>query len=94
MMAVEIMIARQLTYYAARQRIPDGAATSKRDGETARRPHRWSNADNAVQIHGGNGFAMEFRSRASCARASVDLRGRGGNPGAGYRAGGCSTAPN
>ena len=68
MMAVEIMIARQLTYYAARQKDPGAAAISRpawRSFFAAR--VAWAAADNAVQIHGGNGFALEFPiSRILC----------------------------
>ena len=47
----------------------------------------WAAADNAVQIHGGNGFALEFPvSRILCdARILIDLRRRRRNPGAGHR---------
>ena len=36
----------------------------------------WAAADNAVQIHGGNGFALEFRSRASCATPASSTSSR------------------
>jgi (2S)-methylsuccinyl-CoA dehydrogenase len=68
MMAVEIMIARQLTYYAARQK-DSGRRCDLEAGMAKLLAARiaWSNADNAVQIHGGNGFAMEFPiSRILC----------------------------
>jgi (2S)-methylsuccinyl-CoA dehydrogenase len=68
MMAVEIMIARQLTYYAARQK-DSGRRCDLEAGMAKLLTARiaWSNADNAVQIHGGNGFAMEFPiSRILC----------------------------
>jgi len=68
MMAVEIMIARQLTYYAARQK--DGERRCDIEAGMAKllaARVAWSNADNAVQIHGGNGFALEFPiSRILC----------------------------
>ncbi|MSP46350.1 MAG: acyl-CoA dehydrogenase [Xanthobacteraceae bacterium] len=67
-MAVEIMIARQLTYYAARQK-DSGRRCDLEAGMAKLLAARiaWSNADNAVQIHGGNGFAMEFPiSRILC----------------------------
>ena len=89
MMAVEIMIARQLTYYAARQK-DSGRRCDLEAGMAKLLAARvaWAAADNAVQIHGGNGFALEFPvSRILCdARILVDLRGRGRNPGAGHRA--------
>jgi (2S)-methylsuccinyl-CoA dehydrogenase len=68
MMAVEIMIARQLTYFAARQK-DSGKRCDLEAGMAKLLAARvaWSNADNAVQIHGGNGFALEFPvSRLLC----------------------------
>jgi (2S)-methylsuccinyl-CoA dehydrogenase len=68
MMAVEIMIARQLTYYAARQK-DSGKRCDLEAGMAKLLAARiaWANADNAVQIHGGNGFALEFPiSRILC----------------------------
>ena len=68
MMAVEIMIARQLTYHAAREkdsgrRCDLEAGMAKLFGARV----AWAAADNAVQIHGGNGFALEFPvSRILC----------------------------
>ena len=68
MMAAEIMIARQLTYYAARQK-DSGRRCDLEAGMAKLLAARvaWAAADNAVQIHGGNGFAMEFPiSRILC----------------------------
>jgi (2S)-methylsuccinyl-CoA dehydrogenase len=68
MMAVEIMIARQLTYFAARQK-DSGKRCDLEAGMAKLLAARaaWANADNAVQIHGGNGFALEFPvSRLLC----------------------------
>jgi (2S)-methylsuccinyl-CoA dehydrogenase len=68
MMAVEIMIARQLTYYSAwqkdhGQRCDLEAGMAKLLGARV----AWAAADNALQIHGGNGFALEYRiSRILC----------------------------
>ncbi|MGB6967617.1 MAG: acyl-CoA dehydrogenase family protein, partial [Xanthobacteraceae bacterium] len=61
MMAVEIMIARQLTYYAARQK-DSGRRCDLEAGMAKLLAARvaWAAADNAVQVHGGNGFAVEF----------------------------------
>src|SRR4029077_18898461 len=67
-MAVEIMIARQLTYFAARQK-DLGKRCDLEAGMAKLLAARvaWSAADNAVQIHGGNGFALEFpASRILC----------------------------
>jgi (2S)-methylsuccinyl-CoA dehydrogenase len=68
MMAVEVMIARQLTYFAARQKDLDRrcdleAGMAKLLGARV----AWAAADNALQIHGGNGFALEYPvSRILC----------------------------
>jgi len=68
MMAVETMIARQLTYYAAREK--DGGRRCDLEAGMAKllaARIAWANADSAVQIHGGNGFALEFPvSRVLC----------------------------
>ncbi len=67
-MAVETMIARQLTLFAAREkdagrRCDLEAGMAKLLGARV----AWANADNAVQIHGGNGYAQEYRiSRVLC----------------------------
>ena len=68
MMAVEIMIARQLTYFSAREkdagrRCDLEAGMAKLLGARV----AWACADNALQIHGGNGFALEYKiSRILC----------------------------
>jgi (2S)-methylsuccinyl-CoA dehydrogenase len=68
MMAVEIMIARQLTYFSAwekdhERRCDLEAGMAKLLGARV----AWSAADNALQIHGGNGFALEYKiSRILC----------------------------
>jgi (2S)-methylsuccinyl-CoA dehydrogenase len=61
MMAVEVMIARQLTYFAAREK-DQGRRCDQEAGMAKLLGARvaWAAADNALQIHGGNGFAMEF----------------------------------
>ncbi len=67
MMAVEIMIARQLTYFSAGKRTTAGAATWKRGWPSCCARVAWAAADNALQIHGGNGFALEYAiSRVLC----------------------------
>ncbi len=68
MMAIEIMIARQLTYFAARQK-DDGRRCDLEAGMAKLLGARiaWAAADNALQIHGGNGFALEYPvSRVLC----------------------------
>ena len=68
MMAVETMIVRQLTYFAAREKDSDRrcdveAGMAKLLGARV----AWAAADNALQIHGGNGFALEYPvSRVLC----------------------------
>jgi len=68
MMAVEIMVARQLTYFSAREKDNDRrcdleAGMAKLLGARV----AWAAADNALQIHGGNGFALEYKiSRILC----------------------------
>ncbi len=68
MMAVEIMIARQLTYFSAFEKDNDRrcdleAGMAKLLGARV----AWACADNALQIHGGNGFALEYTvSRILC----------------------------
>ncbi|MCM8735911.1 acyl-CoA dehydrogenase family protein [Azospirillum sp. A1-3] len=67
-MAVETMIARQLTYFAAREK--DGDRRCDIEAGMAKllaARVAWSNADNSVQIHGGNGYAVEYPvSRVLC----------------------------
>jgi len=68
MMAVEIMIARQLTYYSAREK--DASRRCDLEAGMAKllaARVAWSSADNGLQIHGGNGFALEYPiSRILC----------------------------
>ena len=67
-MAVETMVAKQLTYFAARQK-DSGRRCDIEAGMAKLLAARtaWSNADNAVQIHGGNGYAEEYEiSRLLC----------------------------
>ena len=68
MMAVEVMIARQLTYYSAWQK-DHGKRCDLEAGMAKLLGARvaWASADNALQIHGGNGFALEYQiSRILC----------------------------
>jgi (2S)-methylsuccinyl-CoA dehydrogenase len=68
MMAVEIMIARQLTYASARAK-DEGRRCDLEAGMAKLLAARvaWVAADNALQIHGGNGFALEYPiSRILC----------------------------
>jgi (2S)-methylsuccinyl-CoA dehydrogenase len=68
MMAAEIMIARQITYFAAREK-DSGRRCDLEAGMAKLVAARiaWAAADNAVQIHGGNGFALEYPvSRVLC----------------------------
>jgi len=67
-MAVETMVARQLTYASAREKDSDRrcdieAGMAKLLGARV----AWANADNALQVHGGNGYAEEYKiSRVLC----------------------------
>jgi (2S)-methylsuccinyl-CoA dehydrogenase len=68
MMAVEIHIARQMTYFAARAK-DEGRRCDLEAGMAKLLAARiaWAAADNALQIHGGNGFALEYPiSRVLC----------------------------
>ena len=68
MMAAEILLARQLTYFAAREK-DAGRRCDLEAGMAKLLAARvaWSAADNALQIHGGNGFALEYPvSRVLC----------------------------
>ena len=67
-MAVEIHIARQITYFAARAK-DEGKRCDVEAGMAKLLGARvaWAAADNALQIHGGNGFALEYPvSRVLC----------------------------
>ncbi|MEO1304366.1 MAG: acyl-CoA dehydrogenase family protein [Pseudomonadota bacterium] len=61
MMAAELVGLRQLTYYSARQK-DQGKRCDLEAGMAKLLAARaaWTAADNAVQIHGGNGFALEY----------------------------------
>ncbi len=68
MMAVETTMARQLAYFAAREK-DSGRRCDIEAGMAKLLAARvaWTNADNAVQIHGGNGYALEYPiSRVLC----------------------------
>ncbi|MEX2296591.1 MAG: acyl-CoA dehydrogenase family protein [Dongiaceae bacterium] len=68
MMATETMIARQLTYFAAREK--DGDRRCDIEAGMAKllaARIAWAAADNALQVHGGNGYAEEYAvSRVLC----------------------------
>jgi (2S)-methylsuccinyl-CoA dehydrogenase len=68
MMAVEIAVARQIAYHAAHEK-DEGRRCDLEAGMAKLLGARvaWAAADNALQIHGGNGFALEFEiSRVLC----------------------------
>ncbi|WP_281823373.1 acyl-CoA dehydrogenase family protein [Jannaschia rubra] len=68
MMAVEIMVTRQLTYFSAAEK-DDGRRCDLEAGMAKLLGARtaWAAADNGLQIHGGNGFALEYPiSRLLC----------------------------
>ncbi len=67
-MGAEVMAARQLTFQAARAK--DGGGRSDREAGLAKllsAQVAWTAADNALQIHGGNGYALAYPiSRILC----------------------------
>jgi (2S)-methylsuccinyl-CoA dehydrogenase len=68
MMLVETIVARELTYFAARTK-DTGRRCDLEAGMAKLLAARvaWSNADSALQIHGGNGYALEYEaSRIFC----------------------------
>ncbi|WP_413220642.1 acyl-CoA dehydrogenase family protein [Tritonibacter mobilis] len=68
MMAVEVMVARQLTYFSAWEK-DNGHRCDLEAGMAKLLGARvaWVAADNGLQIHGGNGFALEYKiSRVLC----------------------------
>ena len=68
MMAVEVMVARQLTYFSAWEK-DNGHRCDLEAGMAKLLGARvaWAAADNGLQIHGGNGFALEYKiSRVLC----------------------------
>jgi len=68
MMAAEIMASRQIAYFAARRK-DSGKRCDLEAGMAKLLAARvaWAAADNALQIHGGNGFALEYPiSRVLC----------------------------
>jgi (2S)-methylsuccinyl-CoA dehydrogenase len=68
LMATETMVARQLTYFAAREKDRDRRCDIEAGmAKLLAARVAWSNADNALQIHGGNGYAIEYPiSRVLC----------------------------
>ncbi len=67
-MAVETMIARQLTYFSGREKDSDRRCDIEAGmAKLLAARVAWSNADAALQIHGGNGYALEYPiSRVLC----------------------------
>jgi len=68
MMSVDILVARELTYFAAREK-DKGLRCDIEAGMAKLLAARtaWSNADASLQIHGGNGYALEYEiSRILC----------------------------
>ncbi|MDB5455998.1 MAG: acyl-CoA dehydrogenase domain protein [Caulobacter sp.] len=72
MMAAEIMGVRQLTYFAARRK-DEGKRCDVEAGMAKLIAARvaWAAADNALQIHGGNGFALEYVASRLLADARI-----------------------
>jgi len=68
MMAVDILMSREVTYFSAREK-DKGRRCDIEAGMAKLFAARtaWSNADAALQIHGGNGYALEYEiSRILC----------------------------
>ena len=68
MMAVDILMSREITYFSAREK-DKGRRCDIEAGMAKLFAARtaWSNADSALQIHGGNGYALEYEiSRVLC----------------------------
>ena len=68
MMTVDTIMARELTYFAARAK-DSGKRCDIEAGMAKLLAARvaWANADAALQIHGGNGYALEYEiSRVLC----------------------------
>jgi (2S)-methylsuccinyl-CoA dehydrogenase len=67
-MAVETMAARQLTWFAARQKDSDKRCDIEAGmAKLLAARVAWASADNALQVHGGNGYAEEYAiSRVLC----------------------------
>ncbi|WP_375594031.1 acyl-CoA dehydrogenase family protein [Algihabitans albus] len=67
-MAVETMVARQLTLFAAREKDSDRRCDIEAGmAKLLAARVAWANADNALQVHGGNGYALEYKiSRVLC----------------------------
>ncbi|MCW8835058.1 MAG: acyl-CoA dehydrogenase family protein [Rhodospirillales bacterium] len=67
-MVVETMVARQLTYFAGREKDSDLRCDIEAGmAKLLAARVAWTNADNALQIHGGNGYAEEYPiSRILC----------------------------
>ena len=72
LMAAEIMAARQLVYFAAREK-DAGRRCDLEAGMAKLLAARvaWSAADNSLQIHGGNGFALEYQISRVLADARI-----------------------
>ncbi|MDX1710431.1 MAG: acyl-CoA dehydrogenase family protein [Rhodovibrionaceae bacterium] len=67
-MAAETMVARQITYSAAREKDSERRCDIEAGmAKLLAARVAWSNADNALQVHGGNGYAQEYKiSRVLC----------------------------
>lgn len=68
MMVAETVVVRELTHFAAEEK-DKGIRCDVEAGMAKLLAARvaWSNADNGLQIHGGNGYALEFEiSRVLC----------------------------
>jgi len=67
-MAMEVTVARQITLFSAREKDNDVRCDIEAGmAKLLAARVAWSNADSALQIHGGNGYALEYPiSRVLC----------------------------
>ncbi len=68
LMIAEILAARSITYYAAQQKDLERRCDVEAGmAKLLAARIAWTNADNSLQIHGGNGYALEYEiSRVLC----------------------------
>ena len=67
-MAVEVVISRQLTYFSSHEKDSDRRCDLQAGiAKMLSARVAWAAADSSLQIHGGNGFALEYEiSRILC----------------------------
>ena len=64
---MEITVSRQITLFSAREKDNDVRCDIEAGmAKLLAARVAWSCADSALQIHGGNGYALEYPSRVLC----------------------------